>query len=61
MAMAQIQQRTTTDEVIQDVRTIKENLARSMNFDIDRILDEAREKQKKSGRTILSPPVRPDV
>lgn len=59
--MAQIKQSTTTDEVIQEVRTIKENLARSMGFDIDRILDDAREKQKESGRTILSPPIHQGV
>jgi len=59
--MAQIKQSTTTDEVIQEVRTIKENLARSMDFDIDRILDDAREKQQESGRTILSPPIHQGV
>ncbi len=59
--MTQIKQSTTTDEVIQEVRTIKEDLARSMDFDIDRILDNTREKQNKSGRTILSPPIYQDV
>ncbi len=59
--MAQIKPGTTTDEVIQETRKIKEELARSLDFDIDRILGEAREKQNKSGRTILSPPVHQDA
>jgi len=56
--MPDINQSETTDEVIRETRTVKEALARSMDFDIDRILEDARDKQKKSGRTILSPPVR---
>jgi len=59
--MSQINDSETTDEVIRETRRIKEVLAQSMDFDIDRILDEAREKQKKSCRTILSPPVHKDA
>lgn len=59
--MGQIKPGTTTDEVIQETRRIKEELARSMDFDIDRILDDARKKQNESGRTILSPPIRQDA
>ncbi len=55
--MSQIKASRTTDEVIREMRRIKEALAQTMDFDIDRILADAREKQKKSGRTILSPPV----
>ena len=47
---------TTTDEVTREVRKIKEQLAQVFDFDIDRILADAREKQRKSGRKILSPP-----
>ena len=49
----------TTDEIILETRRIKEALAESMDFDLDRILKDAREKQKKSGRVVLSPPVQP--
>lgn len=56
--MPEINEGETTDEVIRETRRIKEALARSMDFDIDRILEDARDKQRKSGRTILSPPVR---
>lgn len=49
----------TTDEIILETRRIKEALAESMDFDLDRILEDAREKQKKSGRVVLSPPVQP--
>ena len=48
----------TTDEIIQETRRIKEALAKSMDFDLDRILEDARQKQKKSGRIILFPPIR---
>ena len=58
--MSQIKERETTDEVLRETRRTKEALARSMDFDIDRILDDARDKQNKSGRTVLSPPVRED-
>ena len=54
--MAQIEVKETTDEVIQETRRIKEVLAESLDFDIDRILEDARQKQKESGRKILSPP-----
>lgn len=51
----------TTDEVVQETRRIKEVLAESMDFDIDRILEDARRKQKESGREVLSPPARQDA
>ncbi|MGD9855499.1 MAG: hypothetical protein AB7U20_11185 [Planctomycetaceae bacterium] len=51
----------TTDEVIKQVRRIKEELAKAMNFDVDRILEDARQRQLQSGRKILSPPVREDA
>ncbi len=56
--MAQINETETTDEVIQETRRIKEVLAASMGFDIDRILQDAKRKQNQTGRKILSPPVR---
>ena len=56
--MEQIDEEETTDEIIQETRRIKEALAKSMDFDIDRILEDARQKQKRSGRKVLSPPVR---
>ena len=49
----------TTDEIIQETRRIKEALAKSMDFDLDRILEDARQKQEKSGRVVLSPPAQP--
>ena len=59
--MAQLNKKETTDEVVQETRRIKEILAESMDFDIDRILEDARQKQKESGRKILSPPIRQDA
>ena len=55
--MKELNDKETTDEIIQETRRIKEALAKSMDFDIDRILKDARLKQGKSGRKILSPPV----
>ncbi len=59
--MAQLKEKETTDDVVQETRRIKEFLAELMNFDIDRILVDARQKQKESGRKVLSPPVRQDA
>lgn len=47
----------TTDEIIQETRRIKEALARPLDFDVDRILDDARNRQEQSGRNVLSPPI----
>lgn len=55
--MATINESPTTDEVAREVRRIKEQLAQVFDFDIDRILADARERQQRGGRTILSPPV----
>lgn len=59
--MAQIEEKETRDEVIQETRRIKEVMAESLDFDIDRILEDARRKQKESGRKILPPPARPEA
>lgn len=59
--MAQIEEKGTTDEIIREIRRIKEVLAESLDFDIDRILEDARQKQKESGRKVLSPPARQDA
>ncbi len=50
-----------TDEVVEQVRRIKVALAESLEFDIDRIVEDARERQRESRRTVLSPPVRQDA
>ena len=57
--MKPMNDKETTDEIILETRRIKEALAESMDFDLDRILEDARQKQKKSGRIVLSPPVQP--
>jgi hypothetical protein len=57
--MSIVNEKETADEVIREVRKIKEELAKSFDFDLDRILEDARERQKESHRTILSPPARP--
>lgn len=58
MIMAQINAPETTDEVIRETRRIKESLAQAMDFDIDRILEEARKKERQSERKILTPPAK---
>jgi hypothetical protein len=57
--MAQINQKVTMDQIVQEMREIKEALAKSMDFKIDRIVEDARRRQRESGRTILAPPVQP--
>ena len=59
--MRPMDKKETTDEIIQETRRIKEALAKSMDFDLDRILEDARHKQRKSGRIILSPLIRPSI
>ena len=59
--MAGTDSKETTDEVVEQIRRIKAALAESMDFDIDRILEDARQKQKEGRRTVLSPPVRQDA
>ena len=56
--MTNIDIKETRDEVLHEVRRIKETLAESMGYDIDRMLDDARRREKESGRTVLPPPVR---
>ena len=54
-----LRKQLATDAIILETRRIKEALAESMDFDLDRILEDARQKQDKSGRIVLSPPVQP--
>jgi hypothetical protein len=46
------------DEVIVELRRTKERLAEAMNFDVGKILEDARLKQEATGRPVLSPPAR---
>jgi predicted GNAT family N-acyltransferase len=56
--MSQTGKRETADEVLQETRRVKEALAKSMDFDIGRIVADARQRQEQSGRKVLSPPSR---
>jgi hypothetical protein len=56
--MADFDIKQTSDVIIEEARRIKAALAESMNYDIDRILVEARKKQLASGRSVVSPPKR---
>ena len=59
--MKPMNEKETKGEIIQETRRIKEALAKSMDFDLDRILEDARQRQEKSSRIILSPPIRPSI
>jgi hypothetical protein len=48
----------TTDEVIANVRKIKESLAEPFDFDVHRILEDARMRQKHADREVLPPLVK---
>jgi hypothetical protein len=54
--MSQIEVKETIDEVMAEVRAIKEALAKEENYDIDRILESMRQRQEASGRTLIHPP-----
>ncbi len=54
--MATVTPRRTSDEVLVEVRRIKEELAAVYDFDVHRIAEEARRQQAMSGRRILAPP-----
>jgi hypothetical protein len=59
--MATIPEVHSTDVVLEEVRRIKEELAAKFDYDVDRILQDAREKQEKSGRRIVQPPARKEI
>lgn len=55
-------EKETADEVIQEMRNIKESLAKAMEFDMDRIFEDARKRQAESDRVLLPvPPARPSA
>lgn len=47
------------DEILAEVRRIKEELAAAHGYDIHKMLDEARREQAQSGRRIIPPPPKP--
>ena len=51
--MSQMETTDTTDEIILEVRRIKESLAERENFDLDLILESARKNQQFGGRKII--------
>ena len=51
----------STDEILAEVRRIKEELAAAHGYDIHSMCEEARRHQAESGRRILSPPQRRDA
>ena len=46
MLWRKVHERETSDEILEETRQVKAMLAESMNFDIDRILAAARQKQE---------------
>jgi hypothetical protein len=58
MALLDIEHIQAKDEVIQGVRKINDDLAKAFAYDLKKMLDAARMRQKTSGHTILSPPAR---
>lgn len=58
MALIEVERVQTTDEVIQEVRKIKDDLAKAFSYDLKKMLDAARMGQKTSGHAIVSPPAK---
>jgi hypothetical protein len=52
------QQGQSRDGILEEVRRIKDDLARSMDYDVTRTLDEARRRQREGDRTVIPPPAR---
>ncbi|MBI5215189.1 MAG: hypothetical protein HY960_05505 [Ignavibacteriae bacterium] len=42
------------DPIVEEVRAIREKLSAKFNFDIDAILADAKKREKKSGRKVVS-------
>lgn len=56
--MGKVKECSSRDEVLREVREIKEQLAAVHGFDVGRIMAEARANQAKSRRKIIPAPVR---
>jgi hypothetical protein len=61
MTVVDLEKIATQDEVILEVRKIKDDLAKAFSYDIRKMLAEARIKQKASRRKVVSPPARKDA
>ena len=59
MAVRDIENIQTKDEVIHEVRKIKDELAKAFSYDMKKMLKAARMRQKTSGHTVLPPPTKP--
>lgn len=46
------------DEIVEEVRRVREELAARFNYDITAIVENARKEQAASGRKVASPPPR---
>ncbi len=46
------------DPIVEEVRRAKEKIAAKYNYDIAKLVAALREKQKKNGRKVVSPPPR---
>lgn len=53
--MAPIEERPTSDEILASVREAKFRLAALQEFDIHRIIADARQRQSQSGHQVLEP------
>lgn len=49
---------TIRDEIVNEVRKVREDYARQFNFDLDAISRDLRQKQQASGRRVVSLPPR---
>jgi len=54
----QREEETKADSIVEEVRRIKEELAARFDFDVARILADAREKDKQDADRLVSPPAR---
>jgi hypothetical protein len=55
--MGQIDETPTRDKIVEEIRRIKDSLAQPFDYDVHRILEDAREKQKMTRRKIIPAPI----
>jgi len=61
MAVRDLENIQTKDEVIHEVRKIKDDLAKAFAYDMKKMLEAARMRQKTSGHIVLPPPTKPSA
>ena len=52
---------TKTDEIVEEIRRVREAHAASLNYDLKRITDDLQRQERESGRELVTRPPRPPL